>query len=188
MPTDSREFLSTLAQDPKKVKLALSAARSGHGGGLDKMFTAYLKTRPAGQLHNDPVLERYMPTVKSRIDFLQNKAAESYNKERKAPVPEIAEIVALRYLSTSKITKKTNLDAKIPANNELTERVAKHVNSAKFNARCESPAILNYIRKGHGEVMHKNMQDMAKLEKEAQKGAEEADKQKQKPVMGGPKF
>ncbi len=183
-----REFLSTLAQDPKKVKLALSAARSGHGGGLDKMFTAYLKTRPAGQLHNDPVLERYMPTVKSRIDFLQNKAAESYNKERKAPVPEIAEIVALRYLSTSKITKKTNLDAKIPANNELTERVAKHVNSAKFNARCESPEILNYIRKGHGEVMHKNMQDMAKLEKEAQKGAEEADKQKQKPVMGGPKF
>ncbi len=183
-----REFLSTLAQDPKKVKLALSAARSGHGGGLDKMFTAYLKTRPAGQLHNDPVLERYMPTVKSRIDFLQNKAAESYNKERKAPVPEIAEIVALRYLSTSKITKKTNLDAKIPANNELTERVAKHVNSAKFNARCESPVILNYIRKGHGEVMHKNMQDMVKLEKEAQKGAEEADKQKQKPVMGGPKF
>ena len=183
-----REFLSTLAQDPKKVKLALSAARSGHGGGLDKMFTAYLKTRPAGQLHNDPVLERYMPTVKSRIDFLQNKAAESYNKERKAPVPEIAEIVALRYLSTSKITKKTNLDAKIPANNELTERVAKHVNSAKFNARCESPAILNYIRKGHGEVMHKNMQDMAKLEKEAQKGAEEADKQKQKPGMGGPRF
>ena len=152
------------------------------------MFTAYLKTRPAGQLHNDPVLERYMPTVKSRIDFLQNKAAESYNKERKAPVPEIAEIVALRYLSTSKITKKTNLDAKIPANNELTERVAKHVKSAKFNARCESPVILNYIRKGHGEVMHKNMQDMAKLEKEAQKGAEEADKQKQKPVMGGPKF
>ena len=183
-----REFLSTLAQDPKKVKLALSAARSGHGGGLDKMFTAYLKTRPAGQLHNDPVLERYMPTVKSRIDFLQNKAAESYNKERKAPVPEIAEIVALRYLSTSKITKKTNLDAKIPANNELTERVAKHVNSAKFNARCESPVILNYIRKGHGEVMHKNMQDMVKLEKEAQKGAEEADKQKQKQVMGGPKF
>ena len=183
-----REFLSTLAQDPKKVKLALSAARSGHGGGLDKMFTAYLKTRPAGQLQNSPDLKRYMPTVKSRIEFLQNKAAESYNKNRKAPVPEIAEIVALRYLSTSKTTQKPILDAKIPANNELTERVAKYVKSAKFSARCESPAILNYVRKGHGEVMQKNMLDMVKLEKEAQKGAEEADKQKQKPVMGGPKF
>ena len=182
-----RDFLSTLAQDPKKVKLALSAARSGHGGGLDKMFTAYLKTRPAGQLQNSPDLKRYMPTVKSRIEFLQNKAAESYNKNRKTPVPEIAEIVALRYLSTSKTTQKPILDAKIPANNELTERVAKHVKSAKFNARCESPAILNYVRKGHGEVMQKNMLDMVKLEKEGQKGAEEADKQKQKPVMGGPK-
>ena len=183
-----RDFLSTLAQDPKKVKLALSAARSGHGGGLDKMFTAYLKTRPAGQLQNSPDLKRYMPTVKSRIEFLQNKAAESYNKNRKTPVPEIAEIVALRYLSTSKTTQKPILDAKIPANNELTERVAKHVKSAKFSARCESPAILNYVRKGHGEVMQKNMLDMVKLEKEAQKGAEEANKQKQKQVMGGPKF
>lgn len=183
-----RDFLSTMAQDPKKVKLALSAARSGHGGGLDKMFTAYLKTRPAGQLQNSPDLKRYMPTVKSRIEFLQNKAAESYNKNRKAPVPEIAEIVALRYLSTSKTTQKPILDAKIPANNELTERVAKYVKSAKFSARCESPAILNYVRKGHGEVMQKNMLDMVKLEKEAQKGAEEANKQKQKQVMGGPKF
>ena len=54
---------------------------SGHGGDLEKSFKDHLKKLPAGELRNDPVLRRYMPTAKERIEELQKQAA-TVGKER----------------------------------------------------------------------------------------------------------
>lgn len=171
-----QDFLSNISQDPNKVKVALSAACKGHGGGLDKMFTAYLKTRPAGELNNDPAISRFMPTVKDRIEYLQSQASAFYGKERTAPVEEIAEIVALREISKAERNRKSLLMNKIPTDASLSEKTKKYAHDAQFGARCQSRSVLEFFNKGHGGEMQKNMENMKKV-------AEEANA---KPNPGGP--
>lgn len=152
-----QNFLSAIVSDPKNVKVAISAATSGHGGGLDKMFTTYLKTRPAGELQNDPEIDRFMPTVKSRIEFLQTQAAEHYRKDQTAPVKEIAEMLGLREISNMAGTNRPNLKGKIPTHISLTQRVSDRTNNAQFIGKCETRAVLDFVRKGHGGEMQKNI-------------------------------
>ena len=152
-----QDFLSAIVTDPKKVKVAISVATSGHGGGLDKMFTAYLKTRPAGELQNDPEIDRFMPTVKSRIEFLQTQAAEHYRKDQTAPVKEIAEIVGLREISNMASTNRPNLKGKIPTYTSLSDKVNERTNNAQFIGKCGTRAVLDFVRKGHGGEMQKNI-------------------------------
>ena len=178
-----RDFLSTVAADPKKAKVAISAATAGHGGGLDKMFTAYLKTRPAGELKNDPEIERFMPTVKSRIEFLQTQSAEHYRKDQTAPVAEIAEIMTLREVSNLRGVNKPALNAKIPTHISISNRVNERVKDAAFNTRCNSRAVLDFICKGHGGEMDKNMKNMEKVAKES---AQPAANKPEAPKKGGP--
>ena len=173
-----RDFLSTLVSDPKKVSTALSVARSGHGGGLDKMFTAYLKTRPAGELHNDPAIKRFMPTVKERIESLQSQAGAAYAKDKTAPVAEMAEIAILRQMTTIKGFDKPFLDVQIPNNRDLSKEVDIYTKNTRFDKICQNPDVLEKVRKGHGGDMLKNMfklgASMKQLEQEAKQGAESA--------------
>lgn len=68
-----KAFLDMLKDDPKKMQAAIAAAtkRPGHGGGLDLMFKDYLKNLPPNELRNVKVLDRWMPTVKERIEALK---------------------------------------------------------------------------------------------------------------------
>ena len=68
-----RAFIKTLESDEKKLKSAISAAASGHGGGLDDMFKDYIKKQPACKLRNDSILKRYMPNAKERLEILQDQ-------------------------------------------------------------------------------------------------------------------
>ncbi len=66
-------FLDEVKNDPRKMKAAIAAAGKGHGGGLDDMFKDYVKNQKAAALRNDNILKRYMPTVKERIEILQDQ-------------------------------------------------------------------------------------------------------------------
>lgn len=174
--THFQDFLSTIVNDPKKVNAAIDAATSGHGGGLDKMFTAYLKTRPAGELHNDPEIARYMPTIMDRLEFLQKKAAGANGKNQGAPVKEIAEIVALREIAGIKPNSKSMLKNQIPTNKSLNERVDKYATNGKFNTIAETRAVRELISNGHGGQMQTEIRNQWNLKKqvEAQAANEQA--------------
>ena len=66
-----------------------------HGGELDDMFRKHLRTLPAGELRNDAILKRWMPTVKERIESLQEQAKKSLNAGREV-YREATEIMQLR--------------------------------------------------------------------------------------------
>ena len=70
-----QKFMQALSDDPKKLKAAMAAAtkRPGHGGGLDDMFKSYVKNQPPCEFRNDTILKRYMPTVKERLEVLQDQ-------------------------------------------------------------------------------------------------------------------
>ena len=107
-------FLSNLKKDPKMMQKAITAARSGHGGGLDDMFKSYLKQLPARQLSNNPLLARYMPTVKERIEALQAQVPQQMDKL----YPIVAEIFVLRNLAHAERGKASSLDKPIPTSRE----------------------------------------------------------------------
>ena len=88
---ENKTFREFVLDDPK----AVSAARSGHGGALDDMFKKFLKEQPAGELVNDPLLARYMPTVKERIELLQEQLPNHPTRLCET----VAEIVVLRNLA-----------------------------------------------------------------------------------------
>ncbi len=66
-------FADRLKSDPRMMKAAIAAAGKGHGGGLDDMFRDFVKNQSACELRNDAILKRYMPTVKERIEILQER-------------------------------------------------------------------------------------------------------------------
>ena len=68
-----RAFIKTLESDTKKLKSAISAATSGHGGGIDDMFKDFIKKQSACKLRNDNILKRYMPNAKERLEILQGQ-------------------------------------------------------------------------------------------------------------------
>lgn len=108
-----------LNDDPKAMEKAVSAAKSGHGGALDDLFRKHVKELPAGSLSNNPLLARYMPTVKERIEFLQTHLPEDTGKVDKY----VAEIIALRNLVHAERGKKSSLDKPIPTDPESSLQV-----------------------------------------------------------------
>jgi len=186
-----RDFLATVVDDPKKIKAAISLATSGHGGGLDKMFTTYLKTRPAGELRNDPEISRFMPTVKDRLEYLQKKAGAANGRNQNAPVKEIAEIVALREIAGIKLNSKSMLKQQIPTNKNLADKVNKYAVNGKFNTVVETRAVRELITTGHGGLMLQEIKNQMKLSKQTDKiiaEEKQAALNKQGPVKGGPKL
>ena len=55
-----------------------AAVTKGHGGGVEDLFRDYLAKLPPGKLQNDPRISRNMPTVKERIESLQDQAKTHY--------------------------------------------------------------------------------------------------------------
>ena len=107
-----KQFLEDVKSDRNLYNKLIKAAssKSGHGGKLDDIYKEYVKNLPARNLYNTRINERYMPTVKERIEILQNKA----KNEKNLPEEAAAEIVVLRNLSRAEIGKAKTLDKKIP--------------------------------------------------------------------------
>ena len=157
------DFLESL-KDPAKQRKMLSAIGKGHCGGLDDMFTEYLKNLPAGQLENTPELERYMPTAKDRIEALQNQTKQLGRTpaDLKKKATAAAEIVQLRNLVQAERKKKSTLDVKIPVcsakepadpRENLQAGIGKLIeDEAAYGALCSDDAQ-GLLREGHGGEM-----------------------------------
>ena len=119
-----KDWLKTLNKDKAKALL------SGHGGDLEKDFRRHLLKAPPGKLENDPVLRRYMPTAKERIEELQRQVKDA----RKARLPEeelnelqaaaAAEIVAIRNACHVERNTGYGLDKPIPPAGEGEKTLA----------------------------------------------------------------
>ena len=107
----------------------------GHGGRIDDLFREYVKNVPPGELDNSEVLQRYMPSVKDRIEALQ-KQFKVYNREyehtminmsddhpaangeddpnKQAMAKIMIEITKLRTISNAIRKQKSSLEKPIP--------------------------------------------------------------------------
>ena len=111
----------------------------GHGGRIDDLFREYAKNVPPGELDNSEIMQRYMPSVKDRIEVLQKQFKphnEAYEytathipKDRNAIVvgeddPNkqamariMIEITKLRTISNAIRKQKSSLEKPIPVSN-----------------------------------------------------------------------
>ena len=153
-----QKFIRDLKNSPKKLALAeaaASAASRGHGGVLDDQFKEYLKNLPAGELPNKDIHARYLPTVKERIEILQNRA-----KNQASPYAEAAEIVVLRNLIKAERNKKAKLDAPIPTagtRDTLREDTETLKDSEDFREAVNDPDIKKLVAEGHGGLMSEKL-------------------------------
>lgn len=159
-----KDFVAELKKDPKKMAEVEKDFLSSysHGGGAEKMFTNFLKDRPAGELQNAPILERFMPKVIDRIEALQNQAKAKRDAQKKEegttyiPSKEMAEVILLRHSINVGENQKDRLKVKIPADNCLkdVDKIAKDQRFFHQFAALESN--VNRFYKGHGGNMHSN--------------------------------
>ncbi|MBQ9646821.1 MAG: hypothetical protein IJV43_00485 [Oscillospiraceae bacterium] len=149
-----RGFLAKLNGDPKVMKQAVSAAKSGHGGALDDMFKDHVKHLPAGQLSNNNLMARYMPTARERIEILQAHVAKEEPRELEDTV---AEITVLRNLVHAERGKKSSLDKPIPTDpeNSLKTQTSALRRDATFTplVREGRAQTIGLITEGHGGAM-----------------------------------
>ena len=144
-----KAFLQSLKDNPKLMAKAESAAKTGHGGGLDDMFKEYLLKLPAGELHNDMLIGRFMPTAVDRIDELKKQAAAKL-KANEPVVKEIAEILVIRDISESIRGEKSSLKKQIPTNKNLAGRVEKLSKETFLIEQAKKENVVSKIKEGHG--------------------------------------
>ncbi|MBO6159154.1 MAG: hypothetical protein J6P72_07845 [Firmicutes bacterium] len=141
-----KNFLRKIGEDKDLRAKVEKAIGSGHGGGLDALFTEHLaKDYGPGEMPTDPELERYMPTALQRIEALQ---------KMNAPLKQeiAAEIVALRTHVQADGTK-ASLNKKIPAGIDLQEEVDTLAKDKGFIRLANNPKVAGLLTKGHGGQM-----------------------------------
>ena len=140
-------FIKSLEKDEKLMNKAIDAACTGHGGKLEKQFKEFLLKQPAGMLPNKPIFARYMPTVKSRIEFLQKQAANGADS-----AATMAEIISLRKIAHVNRRHKKDLEVRIPVDskNSLQNCTAILMDDPDFKKVAASKEVTDIIGKGHG--------------------------------------
>ncbi len=120
---------------------------SGHGGDLEKSFKDHLKKLPAGELRNDPALQRYMPTAKERIEELQKQAVRLV-KERDVLREQYNDLVDIynKVMEEKRIElaqKHVVADINVLrtyAEDELTDAKAAQIPLDQANLKCAAAA------------------------------------------------
>ena len=136
-----RKWLGGMDKD-KAAKLL-----SGHGGDLEKSFKDHLKKLPAGELRNDPALQRYMPTAKERIEELQKQAVRLV-KERDVLREQYNDLVDVyREREKEEIERlakkgkaKGDVDIRGILEDELTDAKAAKIPLDQANLKCAAAA------------------------------------------------
>ena len=156
---------------------AIFLKKHSHGGELDDLFRDFMKKRTAGRLqNNDRALERWMPTVKDRVEALQ-KAAAKKMKENQDVSQEAFEISKLRAMAGVQRGGK-GLEKKVPfaardSEKDFANMLEKDSKLNKeyedFKKQFEESGAKKHLLSGHGGKMMETV--------EAQ------NKQEQKPVV-----
>ena len=145
----------------KKSELKEYIGKYGHGGKLEEKFKNYILHLEAGQLHNDRILDRFMPRVIDRIDVLKSYA------KKKGPAgdqsAEIIETIALRTMIGAKRNQPETLIYKIPTSGYS---LAKLVNSLAATDEGfdigNNEKVKKDMQEGHGGQMMVNLWTKAK--------------------------
>ena len=169
-----------LVSGPKyldKVEAVFKKTHS-HGGELDDLFRSYLAKLPAGKLPNhDPMLKRWMPTVKQRVEGLQAWAADRQKKHEDV-YKEGAEIMALRRAAGVQRGGK-GLDRPVPLYGEdckfkLGPTVEYNAGQDQFRQAFDQINGKKFILSGHGGQMIENVN--VKLTQQAAPGEANVEK------------
>ena len=151
-----QEFMEDVKVNPDTRKAAIKALTSGHGGKLDELFTKHLANnyRPC-EMPNGPELQRYMPTVKQRIEGLQNNPTND-------PSAAAAEILVLRNRIHAERNNKATLNKPVPTNFSLSTEATALANDTDFMDIMTDPAVLRQYGAGHGGQMIIEMRKASK--------------------------
>ncbi|MBR6093522.1 MAG: hypothetical protein IKP92_00675 [Lachnospiraceae bacterium] len=149
-----RNFLNSLQVEEKRNLLT----HSGHGGVFEDKFKEYLLKLEAGKLHNDRILDRFMPKAYQRIEELQRQAA------KKGPhdgiYREAAEVMLIRAMIGAGRNQPDKLAAKIPTFSNLAEEVeelSQSEHNPRFVGACGNEKTIKDFQAGHGGQMIENM-------------------------------
>ena len=95
-------FLAKARTDRKLGKEVISAVTTGHGGGLEDLFSRHLaQTAVPGDPVCSPEMTRWRPTAKQRIEALQEMLRSGNLKEHQRRMA-LAEIIAARELTEAR--------------------------------------------------------------------------------------
>lgn len=133
------------------VNKCLGNPRS-HGGALEDIMKREICKLGPGRLPNKPLYERYMPTVKERIEALQKMAKNGSDVMK---LKCAAEIVVLREICGAERGKVSSLKRPVPVDQlgTLHARVAALVIDERFRKAVKDPAVSAALQNGHGGRM-----------------------------------
>ena len=151
-------FIQSLRDNGQKRAKAEAAVGAGHCGGLDDMFKDFLLKLPAGELKNEKLLDRYMPTAKDRIEELQRQVELKQKNGVNACQKEAAEITVLRNLAHAERYTRSSTAKKIPTKTESSLDVQTRTlaeSSLFVNALGENGdrEMRDLVREGHGGAL-----------------------------------
>lgn len=143
-------ILSTILTYPKNQKAVRDALTSGNAGALDDYVKKAFLEYPIGSYPNDPAFARYMPTVKDRIEFLQDKFGKSKSKDETALAA--AEILVMRNMIKAERDNKKSLNVRLSGEQLKTysDRVTQLANDPQFIALVNEPDNKKALVSGHG--------------------------------------
>ena len=145
--------------------------RYGHGGYLEDEFKKYLLNRPAGELHNDKLLDRFMPRTIDRIDALKKMAKakgpnESINKE-------MAEVLILRRMAGARRNEPSIMVARIPTLTSLSSTVKSVASTPACINLGLKASVKKDMKEGHGGLMLEHLMTAAKAAENTSEASDE---------------
>ena len=147
-----RNFMDSLDVDEKRDLLQ----QRGHGGALEDRFKGYILKLKAGKLHNDRILDRFMPKAYQRIEELQRQAAK--RGENESIYKEAAEVMLIRAMIGVGRNQPDKLSAKIPTFSNLAKEVEElGTYHPTFIIACGMERTIKDFQDGHGGLMIENM-------------------------------
>lgn len=145
----------------KKSELKEYIGKYGHGGKLEEKFKNYILHLEAGQLHNDKILDRFMPRVIDRIDVLKGYARKKGSAANQSA--EIIETIALRTMIGAKRDQPETLIYKIPTSGySLPKLVDSLASSDAGYSIGNNENVKKDMLEGHGGQMMVNLWNKAK--------------------------
>ncbi|MBR6897674.1 MAG: hypothetical protein IKN24_05840 [Lachnospiraceae bacterium] len=156
---EDENFLNRALASTSTLDMVEMVSGSGHCGNVEKKIKTYFRNNiKPGYLPNSPAYAHYLPTVKERIEMLQDKY-DKWNDDMK--VQAAAEIVALRNIVHAHRGKKSSLDKPIPVSelNNLESTTHMIASDPKFREMVLNTRIGNLLCDGHGGDMVDKMRE-----------------------------
>lgn len=177
-----QNFMKRACEDPEFAEKIQKAVGKGHAGGLEDAFKEYVRELPPGELDNKPILKRYMPTAKERIESLQVQARNAAENHKTALIPNdkqmyamsmkraAAEIIQLRNMAKAEWGRKKSVDKPIPVQGQREGEpevpdLKGEVRALAGNKAMEGVLLRQDVQellgKGHGGLMAEQIRKAA---------------------------